>query len=83
MPAEHRLSQTLAEVWAVPEVENLPAAQALQTLAEVWADPEVEYLPAPQFVHSKIEVRPSTVENVPGGQVPSQAALEFWAGSEE
>ena len=48
LPAEHRLSQTLAEVWAVPEVENLPAAQALQTLAEVWAVPEVEYWPATQ-----------------------------------
>ena len=56
MPAEHRLSQTLAEVWAVPEVENLPATQDLQTLFEVWAVPEVEYLPPAQDSQTLAEV---------------------------
>ena len=56
LSAEQRLLQTLAEVWAVPEVEYLPPTQDLQTLAEVWADPEVEYLPPTQDLQTLAEV---------------------------
>ena len=48
MPAEHKLLQTLIEVWPMPAMEYVPARQDLHTLAEVWAVPEVEYWPATQ-----------------------------------
>ena len=64
-----------------PAVAYLPGAQVWSHV--VFLATSLENLPASQSVHSKIEVRPSRVENVPGGQVPSQAALEVWASSGE